>query len=64
PCNLPFDFKALIICNYSGIQNSGVRIQNEDGDHKEVAPLAGRSYKFPTNSCSCRACPCHNHSYA
>ncbi|MFH1963592.1 MAG: hypothetical protein ABIJ30_12115 [bacterium] len=21
-------------------------------------------YKFPTNSCSCRACPCHNHSYA
>ncbi|MBU0699870.1 hypothetical protein KKE26_01005 [bacterium] len=29
--------------NYSGTQNSGVRIQDEDGDHKEVAPLAGRS---------------------
>ena len=50
--------------NYSGIQNSGVRIQNEDGDHKRRAPLAGRSYKFLTKSCSCRACPCHNHSYA
>ncbi|MBU1753885.1 hypothetical protein KKG56_08560, partial [bacterium] len=35
----------LINSNYSGIQNSGVRIQNEDGDHK------GRSYKFLTNSC-------------
>ena len=54
----------------NGGWNTEYRIQNTDDYHKKVAPLAGRSYKFPMNSCSCRVtgvlppCPCSNHSYA